>query len=240
MVDQYNYFYSAGRTASKTTYTFTLWGDTTCTENVMYSLYKEYPTDEYMFFNAQGVLDLNVSYPSSESRPIYLALAAQTFPDTGELNITYRGSNIRVLNSQYETDVLTYLDDIHSLLNGQVHDISNLFPELHNILYVLQTSDGFLNLINGKMTAYFESIMDDSEPDPELTAWAGQASEFESKNDVLHDLEESLEGTIEDFEFPTAADQTAVNNVIGYFFNNELVIALTLSAMALMIVFLIL
>lgn len=46
LVDQYNYFYSAGRTASKTTYTFTLWGDTTCTENVMYSLYKEYPTDE--------------------------------------------------------------------------------------------------------------------------------------------------------------------------------------------------
>lgn len=85
-----------------------------------------------------------------------------------------------------------------------------------------------------------EDIIDDGETDPDITEWAEQASEFESKNDLLHDLEESLEGTIEDFTFPQVANQTAVGNVVGTFFNNEFIIALTLAMMTLMIVFLIL
>lgn len=74
-----------------------------------------------------------------------------------------------------------------------------------------------------------ESILDDGETDEDITEWANQATAFESKVSNLNDIEESLKGTISDYTFPDAPNQTANSNIVGMFFNNELVIALCLA-----------
>lgn len=87
-----------------------------------------------------------------------------------------------------------------------------------------------------------ESLIDEEETDPELTEWAGVASQFESKNAYMHSLEEDMIGTLADFTFPDApsADNSIVGNVVLPWFENPIVIALTLAGIALMIVFAIL
>lgn len=243
VLDQYNYAYLRGSIASRISYTFSLWGDATCTENAMYSLYKEHPNDEYIFFNAQGILDINVSYPSSESRPIYLSLAAQTIPDYALLDITYRGSDVRVLDSQYQTMVLASLTEISDLLTSLDlgTGLSDIISRLDTIISRLQPVAFNLEGIRLQIRSLQDELLNDDETDPDLTEWGAEASSFSVKVEELNSVESELLGTISDFTFPEVVrpSQTMVSDAVLPWFSNPIVIALTLAALALMVVFVI-
>lgn len=192
-------------------------------------------------YNVSCVLDLNLISGSgvlgSELRPF--SISAKYYLGYPQSSTTTYGLGLYKKYSIRCTDTSIYglLENIESAVSSidfsGLSGLADLNVTVEN-LYNEYVSNASLEL------GLLESIYDDGETDPDITEWADQATQFESKNDYLHDLEESLEGTISDFTFPEVANQTAVSNVVGAFFSNELVIALTLSVMTLMIVFLIL
>ena len=201
--------------------------------NLRYLMLK-YNDGNYTTFTFYCLFDLNLRFPAIEMRPFRFGVIDATQFSSGT------GVSWLVYNKTYHWELLD--TQLYYMLDNKLNSLStaisniDLNVDLSGIEQLINTQINQVLTISGQL----EDLVDDTEPDEDLTQWADLASQFESKNDLLHDLEESLEGTIEDFEFPTVANQTAVNNVIGSLFSNELVIALTLSAMALMIVFLIL
>lgn len=212
--------------------------------NLRYLMLK-YNDGNYTTFSFYCLFDLNLRFPAMEMRPFRFGVLDSTQLVNGT------GISWLVYNKTYNWQLLDTQE--YYLLDNKLSEISNKLSNL-SVSVDLTTVERLIQSLTSDVIYYgdgikydldhildeIEDLVDDTEPDPQVTEWNQQASEFESKNDALHALEESLEGTIEDFEFPTVANQTAVNNVIGFFFSNELLIALTLSAMALMIVFLIL
>lgn len=194
----------------------------------------KYNDGNYTTFTFHCLFDLNLRYPGYELRPFRFGVIDATQLTTGT------GVSWLMYNKTYSWRLLD--TQLYYLLDTKLDDLSTAIGNI-DISVDLSGIEGLINQEINKIIVIsnqLESLVDDTEPDEDITKWADQASVFESANDYLHNLEESLEGTIEDFTFPEVANQTAVSNVVGSFFSNELVLALTLSVMALMIVFLIL
>lgn len=206
---------------------FTWQSSSTCSYNLCLGAFKSADADMWTY-SIKGVFDFNL-IKEVEMLPIrwgiYINLADYQYSVAG------RRVAVKVLDTTTQELIVQGIDEIVSALDNVSLSVD------------LSSLDTYFNaIINNQISISdaFSELVDSTDVDEDVTKWASQAAVFESKNDYLHQLEESLEGTLEDFEFPTAANQTAVNNVIGFFFGNELVIALALSAMALMVVFLIL
>lgn len=192
-------------------------------------------------YNVSCVLDLNLiardGILGAELRPFSISAKYYLgYPSSSTSNYglgLYKNYSIRCT----DTSIYGLLENIESAVSSI--DFSGLSGLADLNVTVENLYNEYVNNASIEL-GLLESIYDDGETDEDVTRWGEQASEFQSKNDYLHELEESLEGTISDFTFPEVANQTAVTNVIGNFLSNEFVIALTLAMMTLMIVFLIL
>lgn len=182
---------------------------------------------EYFFVNLQ--LDLNITQ-GYELMPLSLYIY-QSRQSAGAYD-SYK-VDVRPTFRMNDTSMYGLLENIESAISNI--DFSGLegLSQLSTITQNIYTQI----ISNGNI---LESILDDDETDRDITEWANQASEFESAVSNLSDIEESLKGTIEEYTFPSAPNQTANMNIVGMFFSNELIIALTLAFLTMTIAMLLL
>lgn len=187
------------------------------------------------FYHVTGVFDLNL-VSSKEMKPFLLtAKLYMGYPNISEGYGPFLSKDYHFRIT--DTSMYGAIEDLASILEDMdfsgLSGLADLSTTIEN-WYTSYTS------VSSTIVDRLDEIIDDGETDEDVTRWNEEASLVASQASDLHDLEESLVGTLSDFEFPTVANQTAVNNVLLPFWQNELVISLTLAFMALMIVFLIL
>ena len=201
-------------------------------------------------YSVIGIMDLRLM-EEDEMSPFRLGIEIANAQSYSTFTVYNVDMGLHAMDSS-ETwalyDCWNKLDEISSKLDDlsitAVIDTSTIESYLSDILSRLVTDTGkqqsILEAIGALAYNLRTGAYDVPDPDPDLTEWDEHNAAVASAASDLHDLEESLVGTLSDYEFPTVSNQTAVNNVLLPFWNNELVIALTLAMMSLMIVFLIL
>lgn len=199
-------------------------------------------------YTLYGVLNMRLMM-EDEFEPFRLGLIMNTNDYTSSTMFNVSAS-LKAMDTSSTTVMVEWFEtisdqlDVLDTIDGSLYSTASTLLRIEDVLDSLSFGDNvtiqkltaILNSINGQN----ESLFSDDDTDEDLTEWDEHNSVVASAASDLHDLEESLVGTLSDYEFPTVANQTAVNNVLLPFWNNELVIALTLAMMSLMIVFLIL
>lgn len=201
--------------------------------NLRYLMLK-YNDGNYTTFTFYCLFDLNLRFPTIEMRPFRFGVidASQLTSGTGVSWLVY--------NKNYNWELLD--TQLYFLLDNKLDTIAN---SLQNLNIDIDLS-GLENLINTQINqviqiqGQLESLVDDSEPDEDLTEWANQATAFESVVSNLNDIEESLLGTISDFTFPDVPNQTANLNIVRVWFENPITQGLMLAFLIMTIAMLLL
>ena len=197
-------------------------------------------------YTIYGVLNMRLMM-EDEFEPFRLGIIMNTndYSSSTMFNVS---ATLRAMDTSATTVMVEWFETISDQLDNlsitALVDTSSIESYLTSILDRLASDSAkqqaILDAIGAMAYNLRTGYYDVTDPDLDLTEWDEHNVSVASAAADLHDLEESLIGTIEDYEFPTVANQTAVNNFLLPFWNNELVIALTLAMMSLMIVFLIL
>lgn len=209
-------------------------GDSGC--SCKYSVFYQYFDVSSIAISVYMVLDINLT-STNELYPLRMGFL---YHDNYSSTQTYTHKIYNTYSFNYtDTSLFGLLEGIETAVNNidfsSLSDLADLSNVVNNF-YESYVQNASLEL------GILESIYDDDSTDPDITDWGERASEFESKNEYMHSLEDSMIGTLADFTFPDAPDasNSIVGNVVLPWFENPITIALILSGLALMIVFAIL
>lgn len=238
-VGSYNPYGSSGN-SNIYTGTFQWQGKIDCNYKILMSVFIDDGVSvgaQSWIYNFSCVFDLNLKggsgLASDELRPF--AVSAKYYLGYPTNDTAYYGLGLYKKFTCRCTDTSLYglLENIESAVSSidlsGLSGLSQLSTEITNIYNQVVHNGGVL-----------ESIYDDGEDDPDVTRWGEEASQFESVVSDYHNIESQMMGTVSDFTFPDAPNQTALNNVFNMFFGNELIFALILASLTVTIALLIL
>lgn len=218
-------------TCMQGTKTFTWYYDRAC--SCKYLVYMS-PTDTaHTAVSVYMVMDLNL-LPDRELRPLRMGFMQRDGLGSTPTQKLYNTWHFHFT----DTSLYGLLQEIESAVSqidfsglSGLADLSNSVENFYQS-YITNSSVEF---------GLLESMIDDGETDEDVTEWQSQAEVMQSQVDELQSVEESLWGTLEDFEFPTAGTITEDEQLyFGLWFVNPIITPLMLTCLALMIAFLIL
>ena len=210
-------------------------------------------TNQYTY-SVIGIMDLRLM-EEDEMSPFRLGIEianAQSYSTFTVYNVDMGISAMDSSSTWALYDIWNKLDEFYDDWDGKIDIIASMIGsqlgDLDLILEALQDLDFSDPVVINKLTAILnsidgqnESLFDDNETDEDLTEWENQASDVADDVAQLHDIEESLIGSLSSFEFPTAGTYTEVErSFFDFWFLDPIITPMILTGLALMIAFMIL
>ena len=183
-------------------------------------------------YHVTGVLDLNLTQQDKELKPFlltakyYLGYPANNVSNYG-LAVS-KDFHFRITDTSMMGAIEDLKNTIDSIDLSGLSDLGSLTTTINNWYddYILNMSD---------LSNQLESLYDDNETDPDITAAYERASQFQSEIDEYNSLQEALIGTLEEYTFPSVSEANIANLIITPLFENEIVLFLVAGVLALLI-----
>ena len=192
---------------------------TSCTFNGLVSRIPD-PYSNSVYYSFSVVFDLNL-VQEIELHPLRIGFGGASF------SLDRFSVRSYILDSSIEQNLI----DIYFA-------IEDGFENLELDIDLSGIESGIADIISNQINIYnsiLESVVDDGETDPDITAALARASEFQSEIAEYNDLQEALIGTLEEYTFPNVSDANIANLIITPIFENEIVLFLVAGVLALLI-----